>query len=144
MRSFVGVKRKLTVAGRAFACLVCLVTFSLIARPGYSATEYTELVINPQHVGVFWANKTQQFKAWGRFGPGPDDWEDITEMVSWISSDPEIVTIDEAGLATTVQSWGRVEITAKYPKESAPPTQIVVSDHISELLLKESDKRIDQ
>ena len=82
---------------------------------------YTELVINPQDVGVFWTTKTQQFKAWGRFGPGEDDWDDLTEEVGWESSDTDVVTIDSKGLATCVSSWGTVDITAKFPKTAGFP-----------------------
>ena len=91
---------------------------------------YSELVINPKDVGVFWTAKTQQFKAWGKFGPGEDDWDDLTEEVGWESSDTEVVTIDSKGLATCERSWGKVTITARFPKTGGFPvfTNLLLKD----------------
>ena len=64
-------------------------------------------------------------------GQLPDGtWEDITDKVDWyveeypfaIQTIPasETVSVDENGLATILESWGRVNVSACYPKGCGP------------------------
>ncbi len=88
------------------------------------AASYVSIKIEPENVGVFYVNKTQQFTAFGETAAG--DFVDITDQVDWYVepfpfaeqtlSAREIVTIDETGLATVLSTWGRVKISACLPK----------------------------
>lgn len=107
--------------------LVAFHILFLTPTKGY-CQNYSAIKVRPMDVGVFWNLKTQQFTARGLNASGA--WVDITSEVSWKSSDPEIVTIDENGLATAVRSWGTVDITAIYPKiptKPLPPKMAVFS-----------------
>jgi hypothetical protein len=93
-----------------------------------NGTELISLKITPNDVGVFYQNKTQQFKA---IGVTPDGTVvDLTKKVDW-SIDPEgfpykssdqnmdegaIATIDNEGLATVHDTWGRVMVNVCYPR----------------------------
>ncbi len=99
------------------AVAISLYTLLLLPSSGYSAG-YSKILIEPEDVGVFWSVKTQQFVAWG-LNDESGDWDEITLDVGWESSDPGIVTIDETGLATAIQSWGKINIIATYPKPNS-------------------------
>lgn len=60
----------------------------------------------------------QQFHAIGSFSDGST--QDLTSQVDWTSSDTDIATIDEQGLATTV-SAGEATIEADYPGWGTDP-----------------------
>ncbi len=96
------------------------------------ATEYTSMVIEPNHVGVFYELGEQQFDAFGLTTEG--EWVNITTEVDWYTEDmafdeqPEdVVTIDQTGLVTINSAWGRVKISACYPKgcKIEPPSEVV-------------------
>ncbi len=96
----------------------------LVSIVNCAAATYTDIKIEPEHVGVFYTNETQQFTALGLKSNG--DWVDITAEVDWyVEENPltdqtltpgQVATIDEGGLATAVSDWGRINITACYPK----------------------------
>jgi uncharacterized protein YjdB len=54
---------------------------------------------------------TQQYTATGTFGPTGATTEDVTQQVTWSSSNPAIATINSAGLATGIAD-GTVTISA--------------------------------
>ncbi len=108
------------------------------------AAEYVSLTITPHNVGVFYQNETQQFTAIGTTASG--DTEDITDEVDWYI-DPEgyphndqdttpgaVATIDETGLATVHDTWGRVVVYACYPKGCGPNNSQALSYVIGSLL----------
>lgn len=80
------------------------------------AADFVKIKMYPEHVGVFTTVRTQQFVAFGIGANGSST--NITDKVSWESSNPNIVTIDETGMATvrTGISSGRVKISCAYPK----------------------------
>jgi hypothetical protein len=88
------------------------------------AAEYVELKMYPEHVGVFTVDGQQQFIAFGIKSNG--NRENITSQVSWESSDENIVTIDQDGLATIVGSVtsGQVKISCLYPKKGGLGTAV--------------------
>ncbi len=88
------------------------------------ADDYIALSVEPLDIGVFVENQTQQFHCFGKLPDG--SWVNITNEVDWyveeypfeIQTIPasKTVSIDENGLATVLQSWGRVNVSACYPK----------------------------
>lgn len=94
------------------------------------AETYTQIQVKPGNIGVFYQNKTQQFKAYGLNQSGR--WIDITDEVSWYIDSESIAfggqdttpgavaTIDVTGKATVQASWGRVIVNACYPQGCAP------------------------
>lgn len=80
------------------------------------AGEFVSVKLYPEHVGVFTTVMKQQFVAFGVDAAGLTT--NITELVSWDSSDEGIVTIDESGLATVAagKTSGQVKISCSYPK----------------------------
>lgn len=101
-----------TVAGVFALAAVMLLSMSASCL----AAEYVKIKMYPEHVGVFTTVRTQQFVAFGIGADGKTT--NITDKVSWVSSNPNIVTIDETGLATvkTGIASGRVKISCAYPK----------------------------
>ncbi len=80
------------------------------------ADEFVSIKLYPEHVGVFTTVMKQQFVAFGVDAAGATT--NITEQVSWESSDEGIVTINESGLATLAagKTAGQVKISCSYPK----------------------------
>ncbi len=80
------------------------------------ASGFVSIKIFPEHVGVFTVDGEQQFVAFGYDAKGKAT--NITTRVNWESSIPDLVTINENGLAEIVadKTAGRVKITASYPK----------------------------
>lgn len=70
---------------------------------------------------------TQQFTATGTFGNNSVG--DVTSQVTWISSAPNIATINAAGLATAV-ALGTTNITAKSGSVTSPASVLTVSNKI--------------
>ena len=81
-----------------------------------TAADYTAIKIYPENVGVFTAVNKQQFVAYGIKSDG--EYVNITKDVGWESSDENLVTIDEIGMASVVpgKTAGLVKITCSYPK----------------------------
>lgn len=103
--------------GKTVACVFALAAMMLLSMSASClAADFVGIKMYPEHVGVFTTVGTQQFVA---FGIGADGGTtNITSEVSWESSDPAVVSIDEAGLATIVSGTtsGQVKITCAYPK----------------------------
>ena len=91
---------------------IAAAVLSLVATS--AAANYEALRIYPEHVGIFVEDGKQQFIAIGITSNGVG--ENITDKVEWISSDPNLVTIDENGMATVLSTSGQVRITCSYPK----------------------------
>ena len=92
-----------------------LVLTLLLALGGTcSAAEYVSLKIFPEHVGVFTTDGEQQFVAIAYDAAGRAT--NVTDQVSWKSSDANVATINESGLATVISKSGQALITASYPK----------------------------
>ncbi len=116
-----------------------------------NGTELISLKITPNDVGVFYQNKIQQFKA---IGVTPDGTVvDLTKEVDWYI-DPEgfpykssqqdmsegaIATIEQDGLLTVQNTWGRVMVHASYPKGSVLGSP--VNTGANNLLLKQGSFR---
>jgi hypothetical protein len=81
-----------------------------------AASQFVKLRIFPEHVGVFTVDGKQQFVAFGYLPNGLR--KNVTKQVDWISSNPNIVTINENGLAKIVagKTAGQVKISCRYPK----------------------------
>ena len=67
---------------------------------------------------------TQQYSATGLFTDNST--QDLTSVVSWVSTDTSVATIDAAGLATAVAN-GTANITAAYQSVTSDPAVLVVS-----------------
>ncbi len=80
------------------------------------AEEYVSVKVYPEHVGVFTKDGVQQFIAFGYTASG--NRINITDKVDWESSNTDIVTIADNGVATIVagKTSGRVKISCSYPK----------------------------
>ena len=91
----------------------------MLLAAGNSLADYTSLQMYPESVGVFTTDGKQQFVVFGL--PG---WINITDKVDWISSNKNIVTIDETGMARIVagKTSGQVKISCSYPKKSKVST----------------------
>jgi len=85
------------------------------AMPVFGA-DFVKLKIYPESVGVFTTVKTQQFVAFGINEDGSS--VNITDKVSWKSSNTSIVIINETGLAQIQDGItnGKVTISCVYPK----------------------------
>jgi len=100
-----------------------LVVISLLISATCFAGEFVSVKIYPEHVGVFTTVMKQQFVAFGVDAQGVTT--NITEKVSWESSDKGVVTIDEKGLASVVAKFGQAKITCSYPKVSGAHPGII-------------------
>ncbi|MBU0961319.1 MAG: hypothetical protein KKH60_07300 [Proteobacteria bacterium] len=80
------------------------------------AEDYIAVKVYPEHVGVFTTDGVQQFIAFGYTATG--NRTNITNKVDWESSNENIVTINENGVATVVtgKTSGQVRISCSYPK----------------------------
>ena len=94
----------------AFLCIAMFLLFSSCGHP----TQLTSMSISPS--GVTFSNAvpgmTHQLTAYGVF-IHPKETRDITTDVTWTSSAPDIATVDQNGLVTTViHACGQTVITA--------------------------------
>ncbi|MBM9602718.1 hypothetical protein [Desulfopila inferna] len=127
--------------------LICLFLSASAGLAAASEPNYVRLTIEPHNVGVFWQNKTQQFTAYGYTAAGEKI--DITDKVDWYidpagyphNYQPEtagsVATIDETGLATVHNTWGRVVVYADYPKGSRIRNDHPVAPFLQPLLLRQ-------
>ncbi|MBX3221868.1 MAG: Ig-like domain-containing protein [Labilithrix sp.] len=83
------------------------------------AAQLTALVVTPNPITVTLGEKVQ-FTARGVFGDGST--KDVTNDVTWTSSDDALLTIDASGLATTVAA-GDVTVTAAGTNASGAPVR---------------------
>ncbi|MEL6115751.1 Ig-like domain-containing protein [Photobacterium sp. SP02] len=67
---------------------------------------------------------TQQFTATASFTSGPD--QDVTHLVSWVSSDTSVASINPSGLAQSL-AMGTTEITASYQMQTSPGVTLDVT-----------------
>lgn len=124
-----GLKVSTFIKGRARLTILSFLLALLFLPTTVIAKEPISLKITPENAGVFYQNITQQFKATATFSDGST--ADYTKNVSWaIVSNPhpgqtlspaQVAVIDENGLATVKNNWGRVYVVAIYPKPPAPP-----------------------
>lgn len=84
---------------------------------------YSEIKVYPEHVGVFTVVGTQQFVAFGTRDDG--SLVNITREVDWHSSNTNVVTMNDVGLATIVAGMtsGLAEVSSSYPEASPSPSQ---------------------
>ena len=117
--------------GKILAGISLVVMMSLSVSGNSMAADYDWIEIYPEHVGVFTSVGKQQFVAFGYTDNG--NRTNITDEVDWISSNEELVTFGERGMATVVPgvTSGQVKITASYPK-----TNNGIGTSINYLLLK--------
>ncbi len=137
--------------------VLCFVSLMLPVAHIGTAADYVAMSIEPQNVGVFVENQTQQFECFGILADGT--WHNITTEVDWYVEEypfasqtflaSETATVDENGLATIHQTWGRAKISACYPIGCARPVGVggsaeaISIHHINHLLLPE-ERQIDQ
>lgn len=83
------------------------------------SADFTHIEIYPKNVGVFTVDGKQQFVAFGVTGDGRKT--NITDKVTWKSSNTELVKIDESGLAVIQDgiTMGQVDISCSFPKIGA-------------------------
>jgi uncharacterized protein YjdB len=79
--------------------------------------------ITPQNIGLA-DGTTQQFHATGTFTDGTT--QDLTQQTVWTSSNPQVLTIDQNGLATG-GSVGNVQVSAAFNGVTASPGTINVT-----------------
>lgn len=98
------------------------------------ADEYVGVKVYPEHVGVFTKDGVQQFIAFGYTASG--NRINITNKVDWESSNTDIVTIADNGVATIAPgvTSGQVKISCSYPKTGK------VAPGVNHLLLKTTIK----
>jgi hypothetical protein len=116
----------------AFTVLVAL-AFGVSCRGFFTKPTVASFVISPTNPTVPFPNGTQQMAAFGTDTDG-NPTGNITNKVSWSSSDPGIITIGDAsisgttpGLMTAVaQSTSPVTITANYQALAAQTTTAAV------------------
>ncbi len=119
-----------------YSRLLLLSSFFLFTAPfSVNAADYDSIEIYPQKVGLIYnapetnPSKTQQYTAWGI--KNGERVKDITNEVDWyidpagypLFEQPKnhvTAKIDiDTGLATALNSWGRVVVHACYPKGCA-------------------------
>jgi len=102
-------KRKITT-------IFSLAVLFLVFGGNCFAAEYVKLKMYPEHVGVFTSDGEQQYVVFGYMSDGSST--NLTSKVNWESSNENIITIDDNGLATIVDSVtrGQVTVSCSYPK----------------------------
>jgi hypothetical protein len=100
----------------------------------------TGIAIMPQdaelQVGI-----TQQYEAAGTFSD--NSVQDITILASWESSDPEVATIDNAGLLTTLTT-GNTTITGGWQGIESSATLVVTDDELDAITITPDSATIAQ
>ena len=96
-----------------FAIITALI-FNLIACDGGGGSgspgvTVTGITVDPENKTPLYVSRTKKLKALATFSDGSSD--DITDSVTWASSDTSKATIDPTGLATGVDA-GETLITA--------------------------------
>ncbi|NAW86346.1 Ig-like domain-containing protein [Photobacterium halotolerans] len=85
--------------------------------------EISAITVSPDAASI--ANgTTQQFTATASFTSGPD--QDITHLVSWVSSDTGVASINTSGLAQSL-AMGSTVITASYQGQTSPGVALEVT-----------------
>lgn len=110
-----------------YSLLIVLCISAACIVSSSSAAEYVSLEMHPQHVGVFTTDGRQQFVAYGVSANGSKT--NITKQVSWKSSNSNLVSIDDNGLATIHSGIisGQVVISCSYPKVGTALSPVVGS-----------------
>ncbi|NAX47985.1 hypothetical protein CAG70_13430 [Photobacterium halotolerans] len=85
--------------------------------------EISAITVSPGAASI--ANgTTQQFTATASFTSGPD--QDVTHLVSWVSSDTSVASINTSGLAQSL-AMGTTEMTASYQGQTSPAVILEVT-----------------
>ena len=85
--------------------------------------EVASIAVSPDSASIA-VGQTKQFTATGTYPDGSN--VDVTLVAIWASSDTEIATIDEGGLATGIGN-GTAEITAKLSEITSSPAIFTVT-----------------
>jgi flavin reductase (DIM6/NTAB) family NADH-FMN oxidoreductase RutF len=103
----------MTLRSRASLLLVLLGLPLALVLAGCNKVESLSIVPGPGIEVLTAAGQTAQYTAFAeeRMGSGPQSTSNVTNSVSWSSSNPNVATINSSGLATAVGA-GYVEITA--------------------------------
>ncbi len=99
--------------GRVRLVVVALVLVAVLMLPSCGfKRKLVSITLIPDAADVVGAGVNVQFKAVGNYIHPPDS-RDITDTVVWESAAPQIVTINQAGLATSTAGCGsNITITA--------------------------------
>jgi hypothetical protein len=106
---------------RQLCCLTVVVTLSIcLINCAADPTLSTITIIPNGNVAVNFAGEHVQFRAMGTYvrGSHPQTTRDITDQVTWESSNPSVATVDPSGLATAIGA-GAVAISASMGKASS-------------------------
>jgi len=118
-------RRELTIFGRC--AVACLIAILLTSCSGFFPSKDTIVSMTISPGGAFVKPQgTQQYTATATFGNNSQG--DVTDQVTWISSQSAIATIDaSSGLATGV-ALGTSTITAKSSNNVTATTTLTVSN----------------
>ncbi|MFY9559393.1 MAG: Ig-like domain-containing protein [Terriglobales bacterium] len=99
--------------GRVRFVVVVLTMFAVLVLPSCGfKRKLVSITVIPDTADIVGAGVQVQFKAIGNYVHPPDS-RDITDSVAWESAAPQIVTIDQTGLATSTAGCGtKITITA--------------------------------
>jgi hypothetical protein len=115
------------------AVLISIVTISCTQGPARTITltdttvggrTLVSFTFNPQQPKALQIGETQQFTAVGTYSDGLTG--DITNQITWASSNTSVATISPSGLATAVGS-GTTRITASASGATSPAVTLVVA-----------------
>src|SRR5262245_10964878 len=84
-------------------------SWAMVEVPGDQSQVLLRIRISPEEATIE-SGKTLQFHATG--GYADRSTKDLTKFVAWSSSDPAVVSIDDAGLAVGQRVMGRARVTA--------------------------------
>lgn len=117
--------------GKGVHLLLWLLIGSLAALGGCDDDDDADLTgiqVDPSVASIN-MEQTQEFTAVAEYDNG--DTEDVTERATWTSSDEDVATVDENGVATPVGE-GETTITATFSGEEASAELTVESDGVLE------------
>ncbi len=116
-------------------CFILAVTIVVLMPLDSLALNLVRIKIYPEHVGIFTSVGKQQFVAFGFRADGSS--VNITKLVDWKSSKPNIVTISDTGMARVVsgKTFGQAKISCSYPKKKKTPRNKLAGPYL--LLLRE-------
>jgi len=90
----------------------------------------TSITVTPTNQ-ILYSGDTQQFTATGQYSDGSN--QDLTNSVTWTSSDTSVATFGASGLASTILA-GTVTVTGTYNGVISPAVRLGVKSHNANLM----------